>query len=105
MRSRWIVLALGMAFVQLALTKDKHDQPPKPLPLPPQLPVAVAAETRSLEFHISSLLAKGGLGAQIRKSLSDLIHETRGERVIKLRAFVSGAGDVRLVSDQAAQIF
>lgn len=105
MRSRLIVLALGMAFVQLALAKNKHDQPPKPLPLPPQLPVAVAAETHALEFRISPLLAKGGLGAQIRKSLNDLIRETHGERIIKLRAFVSGAGDVRLVSDAAAQIF
>ncbi|MGH9609476.1 MAG: hypothetical protein ACRD34_07335 [Bryobacteraceae bacterium] len=105
MRSRWIALVLGLAFAQLLLAKHKREQPPKPLPLPPQLPMALAAQTRSLEFRISPLLAKGGLDAQIGKSLNDLIHQTRGERIIKLRAFVSGAGDARMVSQKASRIF
>jgi len=85
----------------------KRDEEPKPeiLPLPPQLPMALAAETRMLDFHISPLLHTGGLDAQIRQSLNDLIRDTRGETIIKLRAFVSGAGDARRVAAEAGQIF
>src|SRR5579875_976115 len=54
----------------------KRDEEPKPeiLPLPPQLPMALAGDTR-------------------------------GETIIKLRAFVSGAGDARRVAAEAGQIF
>lgn len=67
--------------------------------------MALAADTESLDFHISPLLRTGGLSAQIRLSLNDLIRDTRSETIIKLRAFVAGAGDARRVQAQAAEIF
>lgn len=67
--------------------------------------MALAAETEALDFHISPLLRTGGLAAQIRQSLNDLIRDTHGETIIKLRAFVAGAGDARRVQAEVAQIF
>lgn len=67
--------------------------------------MALTAGTQALDFRISPLLAKGGLGEQIQKSLETLIRDTHGETIIKLRAFVAGAGDPRLVEEKAARIF
>ena len=67
--------------------------------------MALAADTTGLDFHISPLLRTGGLGAQIRLSLNNLLRDTRGETIIKLRAFVAGAGDARRVQAETAAIF
>lgn len=67
--------------------------------------MALAANTDGLDFHISPLLKTGGLGAQIRLSLNELIRDTRGETIVKLRAFVAGAGDARRVQAETAAIF
>ncbi len=88
-------------------SQRKKNEEPKPqvLPLPPELPMALAAETDTLDFHISALLHSGGLAAQIRQSLGDLIRDTHGETIVKLRAFVAGAGDARRVQASAADLF
>ncbi len=85
----------------------KKDLPPKSqvLPLPPEPPMALAAETSGLDFHISPLLKTGGLAAQIRLSLNNLIRGTRGETIIKLRAIISGTGDARRVQAETAALF
>ncbi len=67
--------------------------------------MALKADTNTLDFHLSSLLKTGGLAAQIRQSLNDLIRDTRGETIIKLRAFVAGAGDARRVQAEVTQLF
>lgn len=67
--------------------------------------MAIAADTEKLDFHISPLLRTGGLAAQIRQSLNELIRDTRGETIIKLRAFVAGAGDARRVEALVGNIF
>lgn len=67
--------------------------------------MALAADTGALDFHISRLLRTGGLAVQIRQSLADLIRDTHGETIIKLRAFVAGAGDARRVQAEVTQIF
>jgi len=87
--------------------RNKKNQEPKPqiLPLPPELPMALAADTSSLDFHISPLLKRGGLSAQIRQSLNDLIRDTRGETIVKLRAFVAGTGDARRVQAEVGELF
>jgi enamine deaminase RidA (YjgF/YER057c/UK114 family) len=110
MNRRWIAIAIALclgAFALSARQRHKHDEEPKTevLPLPPQLPMALAADTNSLDFHISPLLRTGGLDSQIRQCLGDLIRDTHGETIIKLRAFVSGAGDARRVEVETGQIF
>ena len=67
--------------------------------------MALAADTATLDFHISPLLRTGGLSAQIRQSLNDLIRDTHGETIVKLRAFLSGAGKARRVDAEVSQIF
>jgi hypothetical protein len=100
-------LLLTLAAPGLYSQRKKKNEEPKPqvLPLPPELPMALAAETETLDFHISPLLRSGGLGAQIRQSLGDLIRDTHGETIVKLRAFVAGAGDARRVQAEAADLF
>ncbi len=91
----------------VAQRNRKSTEEPKPqiLPLPPELPMALAADTETLDFHISPLLSTGGLSAQIRQSLNDLIRDTRGETIVKLRAFVAGAGDARRVQAVVGELF
>jgi enamine deaminase RidA (YjgF/YER057c/UK114 family) len=67
--------------------------------------MVLTADTDSLDFHISPLLRTGGLSAQIRQSLNNLINDTRGETIVKLRAFVSGTGDARRVQSETVTIF
>lgn len=93
------------------LNAAQHDskkyQEPKPQvqPLPAELPMALTTDTQTLDFHISSLLRTGGLSIQIRQSLNDLIRDTHGETIVKLRAFVAGTGDARRVQSEAVSIF
>ena len=105
-RTSLLVLLLTLAASGLYSQKKKNEEPkPQILPLPPELPMALAAETETLDFHISPLLRTGGLAAQIRQSLGDLIRDTHGETIVKLRAFVAGAGDARRVQAEAAGLF
>ncbi|MGA8028662.1 MAG: hypothetical protein WB992_16075 [Bryobacteraceae bacterium] len=100
------VLLAVLAPLGIFAQRKKNEEPKtQVLPLPPELPMALAADTDALDFHISPLLKTGGLSAQIRQSLNDLIRDTRGETIIKLRAFVAGAGDARRVQAVVADIF
>ncbi len=100
------VFLFGLAIAAASAQKHRNQEPKtQVLPLPPELPKALLAETASVDFHISPLLKTGGLSAQIRQSLNDLIRDTHGETIIKLRAFVAGAGDARRVQAQTAEIF
>ena len=95
-----------MGVRDIGAQKKKYEEPkPQILPLPRELPMALAADTGSLDFHVSTLLKTGGLSAQIRQSLNDLVRDTRGETIIKLRAFVAGVGDARRVQAQTTDIF
>jgi enamine deaminase RidA (YjgF/YER057c/UK114 family) len=102
-----VALCLSFWAGSAAQRSKKSTEPLKTqvLPLPPDLPMALEAETATLDFHISPLLRSGGLSAQIRQSLNDLIRDTKGETIIKLRAFVAGAGDPRRVQVEVAGIF
>ncbi|MFL6302089.1 MAG: hypothetical protein ACJ72H_00990 [Candidatus Sulfotelmatobacter sp.] len=85
----------------------KKQQEPKPqvLPLPKPLPMALAADTASLSFRVTPLLRSGRLTSQIKESLGYLVRETHGETIVKLRAFVAGAGDSRRVQELVGEIF
>jgi hypothetical protein len=86
--------------------KKKQEEPkPQVLPLPKELPRALSADTRNLAFRTTPLLKPGRLSEQIRETLSSLIKETRGETIIKLRAFVAAAGDTRRVQEIVSEMF
>jgi enamine deaminase RidA (YjgF/YER057c/UK114 family) len=100
------MLSISLCVRQLEGQRKKNQEPKSQVePLPPEPPMALAADTEGLDFHISPLLKTGGLQAQIRSSLNDLIRSTKGETIIKLRAFVAGAGDARRVQAETAAIF
>ncbi len=100
-----IVCALFGLTMPAAQTRKNKEPKPQILPLPPEPPMAIAGDTNALDFHISPLLKIGGLSAQIRQSLNDLIRDTHGETILKLRAFVAGTGDARRVQADVAEIF
>lgn len=101
-----LLLAVFCSLTAAHSQKGKNAEPKSEVqPLPPEPPLALAAATRALDFHISPLLKAGGLSAQIRQSLNNLIRDTHGEKIVKLRAFVAGTGDARRVQADVTQLF
>jgi hypothetical protein len=101
-----VALCLVSGTAAVNAQKRKNQEPKSQvLPLPPEPPMALAVDTNSIDFHISPLLRTGALSAQIRQSLNDLIRDTRGETIVKLRAFVAGSGDARRVQSEVTELF
>ncbi len=67
--------------------------------------MALAADVESLSFRVSPLLRSGKLAAQIRDCLNEIIRDAHGASIVKLRAFVSGAGDTRRVQAVMSDLF
>jgi enamine deaminase RidA (YjgF/YER057c/UK114 family) len=112
MRRRIFALSLGMLLVFCATAgaqkkkkKGDEDDITQTLPLLKDPPFAVAAETGRLVFHVSPLSAKGLLSQQIRDALKSLLQLNRGAAIVKLRAFVSGSGDIRRVQTIVSEVF
>ena len=100
-------LTLSLAGNLCAQKKNKKDiEPPTqvlaPLPDPPD---AVVAEAARLSFQVSPLSNKGLLTPQIREALKALLRDNHGAQIVKLRAFVSGSGDLRRVQTIVAEEF
>ena len=111
-RSR-VALFLCASFVAAAQSPPVRIKPPKKekepetqtLPLPPEPPSAVIAETGKLAFHVSPLSAKGLLTQQVHDALKALDRASGGATFVKLRAFVAGTGDMRRVATIVAEDF
>jgi enamine deaminase RidA (YjgF/YER057c/UK114 family) len=116
---RWILRTVAFATVLMTLSaaawagrngsghKKKSEQEPKPqvLPLPKEPPRALAADVNRITFRALPLLHTGHLSAQIKESMTQLLKQTRGDTIVKLRAFVAGAGDSRRVQDVVGEMF
>jgi enamine deaminase RidA (YjgF/YER057c/UK114 family) len=111
---RWnIALLLSVSVVVSAQLPPPRIKPPKKekepetqtLPLPPEPPAAVIAETGKLAFYVSPLSAKGLLTQQVRDALKALDRSSGGATFVKLRAFVAGSGDMRRVATIVAEEF
>jgi enamine deaminase RidA (YjgF/YER057c/UK114 family) len=102
-----IAICLFLIVSPIGAQKRKNNAEPKSqvTPLPPEPPMALVVDTDSLDFHISPLLKTGGLSAQIKQSLNELLRNTHGETIVKLRAFVAGSGDARRVQARVADLF
>src|ERR1051325_6531671 len=87
--------------------KPKNEKEPvtQVLPAIPDPPAAIAADTAHLVFHVSPLQGKGLLSVQTREALKTLINDNRGATIVKLRAFVAGSGDQRLVQTIVSESF
>jgi enamine deaminase RidA (YjgF/YER057c/UK114 family) len=85
--------------------KGEEEIPTQTLELPPDPPAAVIAETQRLQFAVAPLSAKGLLSQQVRDGLKALQRLTRGDQIVKLRAFVAGTGDLRRVQAIVSETF
>jgi enamine deaminase RidA (YjgF/YER057c/UK114 family) len=103
-----LLMALWAAAQQLPkIRKPKQDKelPTQTLPLEKEPPAAVMAETAKLTFHVSPLSDKGLLSQQTRDAVKALLDANRGAAIVKLRAFVSGTGDLRRVQSIVSEMF
>jgi len=83
----------------------KKEQETQTLQALPELPGTISGPTHRLTFHVTPLSPKGLLSAQIREALRTLFRECAGERVLQIRAFVAGSGDIRRVRDLVSEVF
>ncbi len=101
-----MLLALcAAAYAQKKKKKGDDEETTQALPVLKDPPFAVAAETGRLVFHVSPLSAKGLLSQQLRDGLKSLLQLNHGATVVRLRAFVSGSGDLRRVQSIVSEIF
>jgi enamine deaminase RidA (YjgF/YER057c/UK114 family) len=101
-------LALACALALVASPeqrKNKKEEETQTLQLPKDLPSAVTGETRHLTFLVTPLSAKGLLSQQVRDGLKALARSAGSDRVLKIRAFVAGSGDLRRVRDLVSEAF
>jgi enamine deaminase RidA (YjgF/YER057c/UK114 family) len=85
--------------------KKEKEPDTQTLPLPPEPPGAVVAETAKLAFSVSPLSAKGLLTQQVHDALKALDRANGGSTFVKLRAFVAGTGDMRRVATIVSEEF
>jgi enamine deaminase RidA (YjgF/YER057c/UK114 family) len=100
-----LLLTVFAATVWAGHRRKEEEPKPQVLPLPRELPRAVSASTDSLIFKVTPLLTTGHLSSQIHDTLNELIRGTKGATIIKLRAFVAGAGDSRRVQQLVSDMF
>jgi enamine deaminase RidA (YjgF/YER057c/UK114 family) len=101
---RAAVCLLAIA-ASLGAQKKKKEEATQILQVPKDLPAAVSGDPRHFTFHTTPLSGKGLLSAQIREALKALSHETGGNSVLHIRAFVAGSGDLRRVRDLVSETF
>src|SRR5678809_1419918 len=99
------VVARAQLAPRIKPPKKEKELETQTLPLPPEPPAAVIAETAKLAFHVSPLSAKGLLTQQVRDALKALDRANGGATFVKLRAFVAGTGDMRRVATIVAEDF
>ena len=97
-----VLLACGLALPAPAQKKKDDTQV---LQLPKDLPAAVEGDPTHLTFYVTPLSSKGNLSKQVHDALAALSHESRGDSILKIRAFVAGSGDGRRVRDIVSEVF
>ena len=104
-RILWLGLFVACGLWAQKSKNKKPDEEPRPqvLEVLPEPPEAVAADTARLSFQVSPLSDKGLLSQQVRDALKSIARLNHGATIVKLRAFVSGSGDLRRVKDIVAE--
>src|SRR5438874_2502161 len=88
-----LVVCLGSAMVAWSAPKKKkkdQEEITQTLEVPKDPPPTAVADASKLVFFATTLSAKGLLSAQIRDAIKGLLNQSRGARIIKIRAFVAG---------------
>jgi len=97
------VLALGLVLAAFPQKQKKEEN--QVLQFPKDLPSAVEGDPRHFSFYVTPLSPKGQLSKQVRDALAALNRESRGDTILKIRAFVAGSGDGRRVRDIVSEVF
>lgn len=87
--------------------RGKKDEEPvtQTLQLPPDPPPALTTEASRISFRTAPLSPKGLLSQQVRDGLRRLLADARGARIVKIRAFAAGTGDLRRVQAIVSEEF
>ncbi len=100
---------IGLICLSLAslAQRNKKDEEPitQTLAVLPDPPAALTAETARLTFAVAPMSAKGLLSQQVRDQVKWVLSRHRNDRVIKIRAFVAGSGDLRRVQSVVSEMF
>lgn len=109
MLSRKIVLFICMSALpasdSFAAKKKSKPEVTQVLELPKDPPLVAFGNSGRMVFHVSPLSANGLLSQQTRDALKAILKANGGANVVHLRAFVSGSGDVRRVSQIVSEVF
>ena len=104
----WVAAALLLSPGTLTASqkrKKKDVDFTQTLALPAEPPAWVAADPARLSFRVTPLGARGLLSQQVRDALKALLGSSGGAQVVRLRAFVAGAGDLRRVTQIVGDVF
>lgn len=104
MRYRIIALALVTMAIVWAAKKKNPDDVTQTLDLPKDPPMVAIGETSRLVFQVSPLSNKGLLSQQTREALKAILKANGGARVVHIRAFVAGSGDLRRVPQIVSEV-
>lgn len=102
------IACAGLLCLSLAApAQRKKDQEPETqtLVLPPDPPAVLRAETARLAFAVAPMTAKGLLSQQTREQVKWILSRYGKERIVKIRAFVAGSGDLRRVQAVVSEMF
>ncbi len=105
----WLVAILVCLLTGTAWPREKkgkkQEEITQTLEIPKDPPATVVAETDRVVFQVSPLSSRGLLSQQLRDGLKALFRSTGKASIVKLRAFVSGSGDMRRVHDIVSEMF
>ena len=100
-----IKVALAVCSLGLLAFPQKKKDETQTLQIPRDLPTAVEGAPRKFVFHLTPLSGKGLLTKQVRDALGVLLHQSKGDPILEVRAFVAGSGDARRVRDLVSAVF
>lgn len=104
----WALVLLMMAELAASASqrrKKKEEEVTQTLELPPEPPASVQADPARLGFVHAPLSARGLLSQQTRDAIRALLHNARGARFVRIRAWVAGTGDLRRVPMIVSETF
>lgn len=93
----WTLWTLVPEAAEAQRRKKTEEELTQVLEVPPDPPSAVMTDTARLSFLNAPLSGRGLLSQQTRDAVKWLLGQSRGRRLVKIRAFVSGTGDQRRV--------
>jgi enamine deaminase RidA (YjgF/YER057c/UK114 family) len=97
-----LLLSLGLH----AQRNKKNEEPvTQTLEVLPDPPSVLTAETTRLIFSAPPATVTGLLSQQARDQVKWILNRHRQDRVIKIRAFVAGSGDLRRIQSVVSELF